>query len=43
MALIELANQYYEAANEALRQGDWAEYGRQIEALGKVLSALAAE
>jgi hypothetical protein len=39
-ALIELANQYYEAAIEAQRRGDWAEYGIQLEALGEVLSAL---
>jgi len=42
-ALIELASQYYEAANEALKRGDWAEYGNQIDALGEVLSALAGE
>jgi uncharacterized membrane protein (UPF0182 family) len=41
-ALIAQANQHYEAALEAQQQGDWAEYGRQIEALGAVLEALAA-
>ena len=40
--LIEQANQYYEAAVEAQERGDWAEYGRQLEELGKVLEALAA-
>ncbi len=41
-ALIEQANQYYQAALEAQQRGDWAEYGRQIEELGKVLEALEA-
>jgi uncharacterized membrane protein (UPF0182 family) len=41
-ALIAQANQHYEAAIEAQQRGDWAEYGRQIEALGAVLEALAA-
>ncbi len=40
--LIAQANQYYQAALEAQRRGDWAEYGLQIEALGAVLEALAA-
>jgi uncharacterized membrane protein (UPF0182 family) len=40
--LIAQANLHYEAALEAQRRGDWAEYGRQIEALGLVLEALAA-
>jgi hypothetical protein len=40
--LIAQANLYYQAALEAQRRGDWAEYGRQIEALGVVLEALAA-
>jgi len=41
-ALIALANQHYEAAVEAQTRGDWAEYGRQLEELGKVLRALEA-
>ncbi len=40
--LIAQANQHYQAAIEAQQRGDWAEYGRQIEALGAVLEALAA-
>jgi uncharacterized protein len=41
-ALIELANQYYQAAIEAQKSGDWGEYGRQLEELGRVLEALEA-
>jgi uncharacterized membrane protein (UPF0182 family) len=41
-ALIELANQHYQAALEAQQRGDWAEYGEQLEELGKVLQALEA-
>ena len=41
-ALISLANQHYQAAIEAQKRGDWGEYGRQIEELGKVLEALEA-
>jgi uncharacterized protein len=41
-ALIAQANQHYQAAIEAQKRGDWGEYGRQIEELGKVLEALAA-
>jgi hypothetical protein len=41
-ALIAQANQYYQAALEAQRAGDWAEYGRQVELLGQVLEALEA-
>jgi uncharacterized membrane protein (UPF0182 family) len=40
--LIALANQYYEAALQAQKDGDWAEYGRLIDELGRVLEALAA-
>ncbi len=40
--LIEQANQHYEAAVAAQQQGDWAEYGLQLEQLGVVLEALAA-
>jgi hypothetical protein len=32
----------YQAAIAAQKRGDWAEYGRQIEELRKVLEALAA-
>lgn len=38
--LATLAQQHFEAALEAQRQGDWAEYGRQIDELGRVLKAL---
>jgi uncharacterized membrane protein (UPF0182 family) len=41
-ALVALANQYYQAAIEAQKSGDWAEYGDQLEELGKVLQALEA-
>jgi uncharacterized protein len=41
-SLIQLAEQHYQAAVEAQKAGDWAEYGRQIQALGQVLSALQA-
>jgi len=41
-ALIALANQQFEAADEALRRGDWAEYGRQIDALEATLRKLSA-
>jgi len=41
-ALIAQANQHYQAALEAQKGGDWGEYGRQLEELGKVLEALAA-
>jgi uncharacterized membrane protein (UPF0182 family) len=41
-ALIAQANQHYQAAVEAQKRGDWGEYGRRIEELGKVLEALAA-
>lgn len=40
--LIEQASLHYEAAVAAQERGDWAEYGRQLEELGKVLEALAA-
>jgi uncharacterized membrane protein (UPF0182 family) len=40
--LIAQANQHYQAAIAAQKSGDWAEYGRQIDELGKVLEALAA-
>ena len=38
--LIALAQQHYDAAVTAQRNGDWAEYGRQIDELGRVLTAL---
>jgi uncharacterized protein len=37
------ARRLYEAALEAQRAGDWAEYGRQIEELGRVLEQIAGE
>jgi hypothetical protein len=40
--LAALAQQYYEDALQAQRRGDWAEYGRLIEDLGRVLTALEA-
>jgi len=39
-ALIALAQQHYQLALEAQMKGDWAEYGRQIDELGRVLAAL---
>jgi hypothetical protein len=41
-ALAALAQQHYEAALAAQRNGDWAEYGRQLDELGRVLQALKA-
>lgn len=41
-ALAVLAQQHYEAALAAQRSGDWAEYGRQLDELGRVLQALKA-
>ena len=38
--LIKEAADLYDAAQEALRRGDWSEYGRLQEELGKVISAL---
>jgi len=38
--LISQANTHYQAALEAQRLGDWAAYGREIEALGSVLDKL---
>jgi uncharacterized membrane protein (UPF0182 family) len=38
--LIEQANQQYDAALEAQRVGDWAEYGRQLDALEQTLQQL---
>ncbi len=40
--LAALAEQHYQAAQQAQRAGDWAEYGRQIAELGRVLEALKA-
>ena len=34
------ARQHYEQAQQALRDGEWAEFGKQLEALGRVLSAM---
>ena len=34
------ARQHYEQAQQALRDGQWAEFGQQLEALGRVLSAM---
>ncbi len=39
-ALIVQANQQFEAAQTALKAGDFAEYGRQIELLQDTLSQL---
>jgi hypothetical protein len=38
--LIEQANQQYDAALAAQRAGDWAEYGRQLDALEQTLQQL---
>ncbi|NLE22314.1 MAG: UPF0182 family protein [Actinobacteria bacterium] len=39
-ALIERANDEFEAAQQALREGDFAEYGRRIDALEQALADL---
>jgi len=39
-ALIREAYAHYQRAQEAIRRGDWAAYGAEIEALGRVLEAL---
>jgi uncharacterized protein len=39
-SLIALAQQHYDAALAAQRAGNWAEYGREISELGRVLTAL---
>jgi uncharacterized membrane protein (UPF0182 family) len=41
-ALIERAGEHFAAAEEAQRAGDWAAYGRELEALGEVLQQLEA-
>ena len=38
--LLRAASQHYQAANEASRGGDWARFGRELEALGRVLEQL---
>ncbi|MCS7285795.1 MAG: UPF0182 family protein [Anaerolineae bacterium] len=38
--LIQQAYAHYQRAQEAIRQGDWATYGAEIEALGRVLQSL---
>jgi uncharacterized protein len=38
--LIEAANRHFEAAEAAQRQGDWAAYGRELQALGDTLDRL---
>ncbi len=39
-ALARMASDHYEAAQEALRQGDWAAYGRELEKMDAALQAL---
>lgn len=41
-ALVQQANQRYEAAQACLQTGDWTCYGREMDALEQVLQALAA-
>ena len=41
-ALIALAEQHYQAAEAAQRDGDWATYGEEIQQLGRVLERLQA-
>jgi uncharacterized membrane protein (UPF0182 family) len=38
--LIDAAGEHFEAAEQAQREGDWAAYGRELEALGAVLQQL---
>ncbi len=40
--LIDKAAQHYENAEQAQRKGDWAAYGREIEALKRTLEELKA-
>jgi uncharacterized membrane protein (UPF0182 family) len=37
---LQEAQQHYDRAIAAQRAGDWATYGREIDALGKVLKQL---
>jgi uncharacterized protein len=39
-SLIQQANQHYERAQQALRQGDWSSYGREIQRLGQILKQM---
>ena len=39
-ALIDQAGEHFAAAEQAQRAGDWAAYGRELEALGEVLQQL---
>ena len=39
-ALVQKANDYYQRAQSALRQGDWSRYGEEIKRLGDVLKEL---
>jgi uncharacterized membrane protein (UPF0182 family) len=41
-ALLQEAQQHYDRAISAQRAGDWATYGREIDALGKVLKQMRA-
>jgi uncharacterized protein len=38
--LVQQANEEFQAAQKAQQSGDWAEYGRQIQALQQTLSQL---
>ena len=40
--LIRQANQHYEAAQQDLRQGNWAGYGQEIQKLGEILKQMPA-
>jgi uncharacterized membrane protein (UPF0182 family) len=40
LELVQTANEHYEAAEEAQRRGDWAEYGEELEALQQALQQL---
>jgi hypothetical protein len=39
--LVDAAGEHFRAAEQAQRDGDWATYGRELEALGEVLRQLA--
>jgi hypothetical protein len=41
--LIQQANQHYEAAQQDLRQGNWAGYGQEIQKLGEILKQMPAK
>jgi uncharacterized protein len=41
--MIQQANEHYERAQQALRQGDWNGYGQEIQKLGQILQQMTAK